>query len=57
MSRLPGRVPQGWQQHRGAEVQLFAACNLPYLDLTYNLAPRAGLNTGESSVLSRCCSS
>ncbi len=28
---------------------MFAACNLPFLDMTYNLAPQAGLHTGAAA--------
>ena len=39
---------QGWQSMGDpCRVQLFGACNLPWLDRTFQLAPPAGLNTGE----------
>ena len=39
-------LPPGWQRLPGSEVQLWAACNLPWLDMNFNLAPEAGLHTG-----------
>lgn len=49
-----GRLPQGWRQHPNTTVQLFAACNLPFLDMSYNLAPRAGLSSGCIDIVSTC---
>ena len=40
---------QGWRKLEEETLQLFAACNLPFLDMTYNLAPRAGLHTGAAA--------
>lgn len=43
-------IVQGWKQLDEEDLQLFAACNLPLLDMTYNLAPQAGLNSGSPSM-------
>ena len=37
---------QGWRQLTSSPLQLFAACNLPWLDTNFNVAPRATLNSG-----------
>ncbi|KAK9805531.1 hypothetical protein WJX72_003548 [[Myrmecia] bisecta] len=42
---------QGWRGLGADRVQLFAACNLPFLDLHFKIAPEAGLNTGAMSVI------
>eukprot|EP00891_Asterochloris_glomerata_P009476 jgi/Astpho2/9476/Aster-01729 len=41
------RLPAGWlSMGENCCVQLFGACNLAWLDRTFQLAPSAGLNTG-----------
>lgn len=45
-------LPQGWRQLGEEDLQLFAACNMPLLDMSYNLAPQAGLNTGCLDIIS-----
>lgn len=42
----PAQLPQGWEEVNGEALQLFAACNLPWLDTSFNLAPKADLNSG-----------
>ena len=37
---------QGWSSAAVRTVQLCVACNMPYLDMNYNLAPRAELANG-----------
>lgn len=45
---------QRWRTLGPEKVALFAACNLPWLDFKFELAPKAGLNTG--ALLPRVCS-
>lgn len=37
---------QGWEDVSSSELQICAACNLPWLDTTFKLAPQAQLNSG-----------
>ena len=42
---------QRWRTLGPEKVALFAACNLPWLDFKFELAPKAGLNTGAARVV------
>ena len=46
---------QGWSSAAVRTVQLCVACNMPYLDMNYNLAPRAELANGAPQPDSREC--
>ena len=37
---------QGWEEVDGTALQVCAACNLAWLDTTFQLAPEAGLESG-----------
>ena len=37
---------QGWEDVSSDNLQICAACNLPWLDTTFRLAPEAQLNSG-----------
>ncbi len=39
-------VVQGWENIDGAALQLCAACNLPWLDTSFQLAPDAEMDSG-----------
>lgn len=39
---------QGWEEVDGTALQVCAACNLAWLDTTFQLAPEAGLESGNS---------
>jgi hypothetical protein len=40
-------LPPGWIRLDAERVQLFAACNLPRLDMTFHFAPEAAADSGE----------
>lgn len=42
----PQQLPEGWEDLSSDNLQLCAACNLPWLDTTFKLAPQAQLNSG-----------
>ena len=42
---------QGWKELDGRALQVCAACNLAWLDTTFQLAPEAGLESGSSCTL------
>ncbi|KAL3160513.1 hypothetical protein ABBQ32_010818 [Trebouxia sp. C0010 RCD-2024] len=42
----PTQLPNGWEEIDGRELQVCAACNLPWLDTTFQLAPEASLDSG-----------
>lgn len=51
---LPGgelALPEGWSWLDRAEIQLFAACNLPLLDMTFPVAPEASLGSGHLDLI------
>ena len=37
---------QGWEEVDGRSLQVCAACNLAWLDTTFQLAPEASLDSG-----------
>ena len=39
---------QGWEEINGKELQVCAACNLPWLDTSFQLAPEADLDSGQT---------
>ena len=41
---------QGWEELDGRALQVCAACNLAWLDTTFQLAPEAGLESGNSCI-------
>ena len=41
---------QGWEEVDGRALQVCAACNLAWLDTTFQLAPEAGLDSGISCI-------
>ncbi len=45
-----GRLWQSWRTLGPEKVALFAACNLPWLDFRFELAPKAGFDTGAEHV-------
>ena len=38
---------QGWEEVDGRQLQVCAACNLPWLDTSFKLAPEADLDSGK----------
>jgi len=49
-SSLP-LLPSGWHWLTADTIQLFAACNLPQLDMNFNFAPNATLNSGHFNLI------
>lgn len=47
-------LPPGWSWISGTEVQLFAACNLPRLDMNFLVAPDASPDSGHMNILYTC---
>ncbi|KAL0029421.1 hypothetical protein WJX77_006321 [Trebouxia sp. C0004] len=45
-SAWPTQLPDGWESVHGAALQLCAACNLPWLDTSFQLAPDAEMDSG-----------
>ncbi|KAL0044874.1 hypothetical protein WJX82_000765 [Trebouxia sp. C0006] len=45
-SAWPIQLPDGWENIDGAALQLCAACNLPWLDTSFQLAPDAEMDSG-----------
>lgn len=41
---------QGWEEVDGRALQVCAACNLAWLDTSFQLAPEAGLESGNSCI-------
>ena len=44
-------LPPGWNWLPADKIQLFAACNLPQLDMNFQFAPQAKLNSGHFNLL------
>ena len=40
---------QGWEEVKGEALQICAACNLPWLDTSFQLAPQAEMDSGQSA--------
>ena len=38
---------QGWEEVNGEALQICAACNLPWLDTSFQLAPGAQMDSGQ----------